>query len=262
MIDEYTLLSFLPMFTDERQLEKDYLLNLTLKSISLSKLSTMLEFKGGTALYMLHGLDRFSEDLDFSYIGGQPIEDRIDELMKQALTVIDLSYRVSKSKGNVLVREGGRLVGIRSEFFVEGPLYSKNRVRHKIKIDISARNDTIKKPEVGRMVSKYYDVGSMIILTMPAGEMLAEKLCSIIERKEPRDLYDAYFLIKNGIARFDRKLFETKLELRNIDAGIDELKSSIEKIDERNWKGSLLHSVKLLAPVEHVRGYVLDNLQQ
>ena len=44
--------------------EKDYFQELIL--LGISREAPELVFKGGTALYKMHGLNRFSEDLDFS----------------------------------------------------------------------------------------------------------------------------------------------------------------------------------------------------
>ena len=68
MIDERTLLDLSGRFRDSRQLERDYLLTLLLSEI-YRVFSTDLIFKGGTALKYFYGLNRFSEDLDFTYAG-------------------------------------------------------------------------------------------------------------------------------------------------------------------------------------------------
>ena len=48
----------------EKNAEKDYLLELLLFLLA-SETGKKLVFKGGTALYKLYSLNRFSEDLDF-----------------------------------------------------------------------------------------------------------------------------------------------------------------------------------------------------
>ncbi|EQD50668.1 protein containing DUF1814, partial [mine drainage metagenome] len=164
----------------------------------LNKVSQNLEFKGGTALYLFHGLDRFSEDLDFDYIGKtDEINNEIDSLIEPVIRDFGLSYKIGKSKGNVLIRdEGNTITGIRSEFFIEGPLFGKTGKRHRLKLDISTRNDVLMKPEYSTLVSKYNDIGTMLLYKMPLQEMLAEKLCAVTEREKARDLYDAYFILK------------------------------------------------------------------
>lgn len=262
MIDEATLLKFRDLFSDERQLEKDYLLNLMLKAISLNKISNYLEFKGGTALYMLHGLDRFSEDLDFSYIGNPfGIGRKIDLLMKPVIRDFERSYNIAKNKGNVLVRgDNGELAGIRSEFFVEGPLFSKTGTRHKIKIDISIRQDVVMKPEVSTFVSKYYDIGSMVIYSMPIEEILAEKMCAIIERDEARDIYDAYFMVRYKGVRYNSELLEKKLKLRNEPYGEKQLVSKIRAMKESRWNEELKYLVKNLPKLQTVKKYLMGTI--
>ena len=263
MIDQSTLLSFLNMFADERQLEKDYLLNLMLKSISVSNVSNYLEFKGGTALYIMHGLDRFSEDLDFSYIGdADEAAAKIDGLLNQVINNFGLSYSITKQKGNILIRNReAELEGIRSEFFVEGPLFGRNHTRHKIKIDISLRKDRVSKPIAAKFVSKYYDIGTILVYAMPIEEMLAEKLCAIIERNKARDLYDAFFIMKyKGIAP-DENLIAKKMEFRSEEFDTKMLVKGTKTINEREWKEELKYLVKELPDLKAVKDFVISKLE-
>ncbi len=262
MIDEASLLKFGNLFSDERQLEKDYLLNLMLKTISINRISNYLEFKGGTALYMLHGLDRFSEDLDFSYMGdASGIGARIDSLIEPVVKDFERSYNITKNKGNVLVNdENGLLTSIRSEFFVEGPLFAKTGKRHKIKIDISVRHDLILKPESLSFVSKYYDIGTMVIYLMPVEELLAEKLCAIMERNETRDIYDAYFMMRRKLIKYDKALFNKKLKLRNEKYNEKQLVSKIRAMKENRWKEELKYLVKGLPKLNEVKKQLIEAL--
>ncbi|MEK6848678.1 MAG: nucleotidyl transferase AbiEii/AbiGii toxin family protein, partial [Nanoarchaeota archaeon] len=52
--------------TNKEHIEKDYFQDKLLYSIY--RQTNLLVFKGGTALYKLYNLPRFSEDLDFSII--------------------------------------------------------------------------------------------------------------------------------------------------------------------------------------------------
>ncbi len=263
MIDEETLMSFLHFFQDERQLEKDYLLNLMLKVVSVNKASESLEFKGGTSLYMFHGLDRFSEDLDFTYIGdANVVPERIDGLIDPVIKDFSLSYRVSKSKGNVVVRNSNRTVlGVRTEFFIEGPLFNRTRIRHRIKIDISARDDRIEAPEAARFVSKYADIGTVLLYKMPIEEALAEKVCAITERVKARDIYDAYFIMKFKGIKYDENMVKEKLGKRNerFDKGI--ILSNIRGFKESLWKEELSYLVKGLPALADVKSFMLGQIR-
>lgn len=258
MIDELTLLSFSDFFADKRQLEKDYLINLMLKTISVSKLSNLLEFKGGTALYMFHGLDRFSEDMDFTYIG-EPVElyKKIDSLMKPIIKNFNLSYNVRKNKGNLTVKDKkGAPMGIRTELFIEGPLFRSTGVGHKIKIDISARHDALLKPEAARMTSRYSDIGAILIYKMPIAEILAEKLCAIIEREKARDLYDAYFIMKNLGVQYNENMLVEKLKKRKEGFERAKLLYKINDLNEHVWKEELFYLVKGLPALGGVKIFV------
>ena len=263
MIDEDTLISFSHFFKDARQLEKDYLLNLALKMISLNKVSNDLVFKGGTALYMLYGLDRFSEDLDFTYInrGDKDIGRYIDSLIGQVVKDFSLSYNISKNKGNILIRdENGRVSGIRTELFIEGPLFKKTGVRHKIKIDISTRNDMILKPEAEKFLSKYNDIGIILIYMMQVQEILAEKFCALIERTQARDLYDVYFLLKYKHMTYNEEMVVKKFKKRKKAFNKNLLLQSIEKINEKIWKEELSYIVSSLPKLDEIKSFVKNSI--
>ena len=263
MIDEENLEKFKNFFKDERQLEKDYLIDLMLKVISVNKLSNVLEFKGGTALYIFHGLNRFSEDLDFSYIGeDKEINKHIDNLIEPIIKDFNLSYRITKDKGNIVVRdEEGNLSAIRSEFFIEGPLFNRTHIRHKIKIDISLRNDTIMKPEYATIVSKYNDISTIILYKMPIEEMLTEKLYAIIERNKARDLYDAYFILKNNNVKFDEKLTEEKFKKRGKAFKKEELLERIAKFKESLWKEELSYLIQNLPEIDEIKSFLRESIK-
>ena len=260
MIDQSKLLEYLHFFNDKRQLEKDYLLNLMLKVISINRLSNYMAFKGGTALYMFYGLDRFSEDLDFTYFGGKALHKEIDSYMDEIIKDFGLSYKVRKEKGNVLIKENDEITGIRSELFIEGPLFSTEKKGHKIKIDISLRNDLVLKPMPQTIVSKYSDVGSITLYLLQINEMLAEKMYAIAERNKARDLYDAYFILKHKAAKFDKELFEKKVARRDGKINIANVAESIKRIDSKKWNEELGYLISAMPELEEVKKFVLNQI--
>ncbi len=262
MIDENTLMSFSHFFADTRQLEKDYLINLMLKATSVNRISNDLEFKGGTALYLFHGLDRFSEDLDFTYIGKDiEIDKSIDSYIEPVIKDFSLSYNVSKNKGNMITRDNnGTISSTRTELFIEGPLFEKTGVRHKIKIDISVRKDTIMKPESAKLVSKYGDIGTVLIYKMPVVEILAEKFCALIERSKARDLYDAYFLLKYDGVPYNGDMIAEKLSKRGEVFGKKALLDRVGMIDADAWKEELTYLIKDLPKLAKVKAFVKDQI--
>src|SRR3989344_4387527 len=64
---------------NKEYIEKDYFQDLLL--FNIYKQTNLLIFKGGTALYKLYDLQRFSEDLDFTLIGDLDIEKTIKKVL-------------------------------------------------------------------------------------------------------------------------------------------------------------------------------------
>ncbi len=269
MIDENELLRHLPNFADERQLEKDYLINLMLKIFSMTELSARALFKGGTAMSLFYGLDRFSEDLDFTYMYKE------GETEKDALVVIDRgvgriladynsNYTVRKSKTGVLGRNAdGSMRDVRNEFFIEGPLFSRTGRSHKIKLEVSLRRDVISAPKTAeKLISKYRDIGSMLLYVMGENEILSEKECALIERDKARDLYDMYFLLRYKGVKFDRGMFARKKDLRGEMLSLGTLRSRISKFDGKQWKEELSYLLKQLPEVSEVKKTILKDMDR
>ena len=263
MIDEQSLMEFSGYFADPRQLEKDYLLNLMLKVISISKISERLVFKGGTALHYFYGLDRFSEDLDFTHAGGEEPVMETTRAFEEVRSGYGAMYNIRKSKRMILEKDArGNTVGLRSEFSIEGPLFQKTRVSHKIKVDVSTRGDLLDAPlRPSVFVSRYRDIGSMLVYVMGKDEILTEKLCAIAERTKARDIYDAYFLIRHLAVKYSGGQFERKLGKRNESYGIEDVKLAIQKFDSSLWKEELSYLVGDLPDLSEVSACLLEELR-
>src|SRR3989338_150593 len=96
------------------QLEKDYLQNLLLHNI-YSVIGRTLVFKGGTCLYKLHNLDRFSEDLDFS-------ADKAINFEKQLKKTLYLTEQFNVHGRVKLMKKFHNQFNVDLEF--KGPLYN------------------------------------------------------------------------------------------------------------------------------------------
>lgn len=133
-------------------------------------LMTSLGFKGGTCLYMFHGLDRFSTDLDFNILSGDFKPEDVTKILEQYLTLEE-----TRIKHNTWFWLGG---------------FSKGK--QKIKVEISKRTYPDR-----YAISDYYGLS---VRTMLPECMLAHKLCAITDRKKManRDLYDAWFMLKKN----------------------------------------------------------------
>ncbi|MEA3355079.1 MAG: nucleotidyl transferase AbiEii/AbiGii toxin family protein [Patescibacteria group bacterium] len=135
-------------------------------------LVSKLGFKGGTALFLFYGLDRFSTDLDFDLIDSVDILNigLIDEVIKKSLNILD-----EKEKRHTLFWIGSYEKGLQ-----------------KVKIEVNLRE----------FPNEYEikDFRGYSVLVMKPEYMFAHKLCAVLDRKnlQNRDLYDVWFMFENS----------------------------------------------------------------
>ncbi|MBS3134971.1 nucleotidyl transferase AbiEii/AbiGii toxin family protein [Candidatus Woesearchaeota archaeon] len=213
--------------------EKDYLQDLMLFSI-YSHIGRELIFKGGTCLYKIYKLGRFSEDLDFT------LNKRIDikEISKKIVSDLDLLGIKSKIKE---IKEYKNELNIR--FILNGPLYKGNKeTQCFIPLNISIKEKVLLEPEDSSVISLYKELPAFKIFTMQEREILAEKARAIFTRKKPRDIYDLWFLLVTKNTLFDVKLINEKLSLYNIKYNVKEFENKMN--DMKNlWETDLKHMI-------------------
>jgi uncharacterized protein len=158
---------------------------------------------------------RFSEDLDFTLISKATstvllshLEGLLDRLAEEE------RFQFAVPMDRVEERETSLTAYIN---FV-GPLQARLDSRH-IKVDLTLSEKVIF-PIVPRAVrSDYSDGAGRRIAVYSLEEVLVEKLCAIIGRTEPRDIYDAHFLF--GLKGIDfvqiPAAFAEKAEFKGID---------------------------------------------
>jgi acyl carrier protein len=136
-------------------------------SIAKSVVDTPFILKGGTALLLAYGLDRFSEDLDFDSTKAIRLENRIKDAIKFPIQI--KSIDILKDTDTVT----------RYRLVYDSPQRKENR----LKIEISYRTHC---PETFQLIQgiKVYDIPSLI----------EQKLLAIEHRTQARDLYDIHFL--------------------------------------------------------------------
>lgn len=103
--------------------------------------------------------------------------------------------------------------------------------------------------------SGYSDTVNKNIATYALEEILTEKLCAIIGRTEPRDVYDANFLFGLKDIDFYRigDAFKEKAEFKGIDpARLNDVLERKKSTLARMWKTRLEHQIKNLQHMEEV----------
>lgn len=231
------------------QQEKHYIQSLVLRSIYSSREMT---FKGGTALMFSMGLDRFSEDLDFTVTDDAP---DMEEFMQTIIE--DLEYMGVRARGDLLSdMERSQVICIGAE----GPLFSREIERCYVRMDISRREIIILPPDIIFIEPPYPDQLPFSVSVMSPSEILAEKFRALMTREKARDLYDAEFLLKKGV-KTNRALVEAKLEYyeETLDPG------ALEKAIMRKqgiWKSELAPLIfGRLPSFEQVSEYVMGEIE-
>ncbi len=242
-------------------LEKDYVLTWILLGIANSDMYPLLAFKGGTALKKIYFPGyRYSEDLDFTVIK----ETEAEILVSYLQLVLD---GLSKSQGlqfaippeRIEVRSGSVTIYVS---FV-GPLQARLGSRD-IKIDFTLSEKLIFPIEPQTIHCIYSDAVERRIQAYSLEEILVEKLCAIVGRTEPRDVYDIDFLFGQDLdfLAIPNALIE-KAEFKGINP--NRLFESLEKKKptlERMWETCLAHQVKDLPHLEEALRNLHRNLKK
>ena len=172
----------------QRNLLREYLQYKILDAVFRNRHGQKLVFMGGTAIHVVHGLPRFSEDLDFDNRGLKPadfsamVRDVAGKLVLEGYTIeTDTSFKGAFSAD---IKFTGLL-------FMLG-LSGHKEEKFLIKLDAEPQQFLFK-PE--RAVISKFDVLAGIAV-VPASVLLAQKYHAILTRKRAmgRDFFDAMFL--------------------------------------------------------------------
>jgi predicted nucleotidyltransferase component of viral defense system len=245
----------------DRVIEKDYVLSWLLVAIAESDLRDMLAFKGGTAIKRCYYPDyRFSEDLDFTLLTDLAHSDLVQAC--EALFPA-LGKRVNLT---LALRSAEQSTVESTTLFINyvGPLRARLESRH-VKVDIS-RGELLLHPLVHRPLRTPYSdhPTDIALLTYSLEEILAEKLRSLVERTEPRDLYDVYSLLERGDVDlgFLPANFAAKCQHKGLDPGrIDQVLTSRALTLERLWTARLAVQVVDLPHLNEVLRTVRQHLR-
>jgi len=157
-----------------------------------------LLFKGGTALRIVYGSPRFSEDLDFSLIKIPDYQRKeyVENLFINVLLEIEkvgIKVEISK-KSNVT--SGGYFGDAEFSFYDYPPIG--------VTINISERTEKDTHGEIDTIANDFIPAYNLIHLSKE--ELVEEKVFgALLGRKKPRDFYDLYFLMRKGLLTLGQK---------------------------------------------------------
>ena len=191
-------------------IEKDYAICWALNCIAASKLKDQIVFYGGTAIKRIHFEDhRFSEDIDlisekdFKLADlAQMLSDSFALARKEANLnfEIDTNKTISDdSRARMYMRYSGydEIVGAPKE----------------IQLDLAHGREMVGETENHKVIETYTDLKKKgrVLTVQTLNAILAVKLGLLMEgaRKEPRDVFDVWFLL-NRLDQFDFSLGRLK----------------------------------------------------
>ena len=180
----------------DTQIEKDYVISWIIYGIANNTfLRKYLIFKGGTVLKKVYFPEyRFSEDIDFTFNG----KDFDINAIKSALNEI-IEWIYEESRISLTIKDETQHETKNFNFYISytGPLGGVGANKD-IKVDISQDEIIYNSHEEKHIVNKYSDLEQKkySILCYTIGEVIAEKMRSLMQRTIPRDIYDLWYLFE------------------------------------------------------------------
>lgn len=232
--------------------ERDYMQCLFLYLLYTAPRATRagLYFKGGTALRIVYGSPRFSEDLDFNS------ELTLDETRTRLRAA---AAELSAFGAQALLRnERSNQNGFGCALSYRGPLFNgRPNSKGSVRLDVSTRREPVAVAPV-LVTPGYDDIEPFIISTLTLEHILAEKVRALLIRAKPRDLYDLWFLLSKG-ARADHALINVKMSLYDMTFSATRLKRALRSI-QTDWERDLKPLLATVPDFGHAEQLVLDNL--
>ena len=193
------------------------------QAVAGSVAGSHLAFKGGTALKLFYDLPRYSEDIDYDFLGKISPPQMMD-ILKSVVAKNKWEVTDDAVKYNTILLEL-RFAGPERNF--------------RVKIEISTREKELK--------TTIRSLRGVPVLTLEPSVLMTEKLITFIERQAGRDIIDAWFILNNAYPLDEAMLvqnfggrpqfFKTLLNLIQEADSKKILRDTgkLLRIDHRNW---------------------------
>ncbi|HMW31809.1 MAG TPA: nucleotidyl transferase AbiEii/AbiGii toxin family protein [bacterium] len=247
----------------DQQIEKDYILSWILFGISKHEpLSKTIVFKGGTVLKKVYFEDyRFSEDLDFTLLNAELPNEQIFAWFKEVFEFIKDEANIPLDIIDNNEHEDG---GINFYISYIGPLGGQGNNK-RVKVDISRSEQLVFEPVMKNVFVDYTDLHEHSLLCYPLEEVLVEKMRSVMQRMQARDLYDIWYLLDKQSMEPDFYIreFETKCRCKNL-----QNTDFSQKLSDRlpqykgRWASSMGEQIKDLPDFDQVEREVLRHIKK
>jgi predicted nucleotidyltransferase component of viral defense system len=212
-----------PLQGYERAIVREYLQYKILNAIFESKHASKLSFLGGTALRIVHGNSRFSEDIDLDNFG--LTWQAFGELIKKVKLFLELEGFLVETS---LAAKDAFHCDLRfPELLFEQGLSPHQQEKILIQLDTVAQGYDYR-PDI-KILNKF-DVYTEARVT-PLNILLSQKIYTAVNRKRPkgRDFYDITFLFSKTKPEYG--YINQKMGITSPENLREELRLRIEKID-------------------------------
>ncbi len=248
--------------TERESALKEIIQEIALAGLSRGGFFDRAAFYGGTCLRMFHGLNRFSEDLDFALLKKDVtfrLDDYFPSLEREFVSYgIDIDIESKKKEDNRVQSAflKGNTLMLFMSFFPRSEEARRVISNQKIKIKFEVDVDN---PEGGttefryRMLPAPYEVRIFDEATLFAGKIHAVLCRSYNNRVKGRDYYDYLFYIGKGSA-FNLQYLENKL--KNTGTIAPETSLSLEMV--KQMLEEKFRAVSYEAAKEDVSNFISD----
>lgn len=170
--------------TSELNARREYVQHLFLAKFYQQPLTNNIFFKGGTALRLVYGSPRFSEDLDFSTssVNFKTLESIIETTLLEVERE-GISTEIIESKKT----SGGYLGEIE---------FNLGKLKVGLRLEVSGR-DKLAKGEMITVVNNFIPAYLLMVLIQP--QLVGQKIKALLERQKPRDFYDLLYILRANL---------------------------------------------------------------
>jgi predicted nucleotidyltransferase component of viral defense system len=192
MISQDTIQKLTAQFqTNELNIIREYFQHLFLSRLYETEGAEKVLFKGGTALRIVYGSPRFSEDLDFSVFGvpQRELQAFIENIFTKILVEIQ--------RIGIHVELGPKPGPTSGGYYGEASFRIYEYPPTTVSINVSARNGREMRGEVDSVSNDFVPTYNVFHLSQES--LVDEKVDALLERRKARDFYDLYFIMRKGL---------------------------------------------------------------
>lgn len=230
--------------------ERDYVQHLLL--FLLYRQGQDFIFKGGTALRVAYRSNRYSEDLDFN----GPADANTVQARWQAVLEGLLDFGIPAEMREDWQSE----VGYSFDVSYQGPLFDgRDRTKGKVRVDINRRPEPV---ETRRLLvaPEYDDLRPFVVTVLTPEHLLAEKVRALLARGKPRDLYDCWLLLSQGVFA-EADLIRRKLALYGLSPAPELFDKALQSA-VADWERDLCPLLPQLVPWQEAAHVLEDFLHR